>query len=250
MAPLLLLALDLAAIALFVWLGVRIYQTIGPALWAARGRHDRARRLYDRMAHKGLFASTRRVGSYGVAICDLQLGRFEEALRALTALDREGPPPELQLGVDVAIGTALLQLDRDMEEARDRFERASHRLRQPDVLLGLAHAELAIGNEERALELADEAAQMPATATTTFGRHALLRRSGRMVEHSTDFLLGWFLTKVGRDEEAAPLLEEVSRWPVRSWLTDKAQTLLAAMDLPPAEVTEEPPSTAAVVIDR
>lgn len=250
MGPVAGILLDLALLALLGWLGLRIFRAVAPPFYVARGRHERARALYERLARRGLFASTRRLGRYGVAVCDLQLGRLEQALASLRALGSDPLGDELRLGVDVAIGTTLLQLERDMDEARERFERAVQRLPQPDILLGLAHAELALGHDERAIELAEEAAAMPATGTTLLGREALLRRSAPLVEHSTDFLLGWFLAKVGREDEAAPLLEEVARWPVQSWITDKARTLLAGMDRPAPEPADEPPSTAAVVIDK
>lgn len=250
-----LILLNVIAVGLLVWLARRLYESLAPLWLFPRGEFERARKLYEKQARNKYFASTRLVGRYGVAVCDMQLGRVEDALIVLRKLPYAEMRAPMRFGVDVAIGSALLQLDEDLGEAKIRFERAAALERAPDILLGIALAELTLGDIDRAEALYDEAAEMSAQSRLIVGIDGIMRRSEAMVRHSTVFLSGWYLARTGRMPEAAKLLVEVVEWPVRSWITAKAQSLLDEIRVLPEPVRPvsegelDPPSTGGMVVD-
>ncbi|NUP12457.1 MAG: tetratricopeptide repeat protein [Polyangiaceae bacterium] len=249
MAGAILIVIDVLAFILLVWLGWRVYETVAPLFLFPRGEFEKARALYEKTERRAILSSTRSTARYGVAICDLQMGRVDESLKRLRALPYDTMNTPMRFGIDLAIGSALLQLERSHEEMRQRFMRAAAVQKQPDIVLGVAHAELYLDNVERAEELYAEALEIPPEGKTMFSLDTLVRRSGTMVEYSATFLQGWYLARTGRTDEAGPLLQQVAAWPVRSWITQKAESLLVAMCVPTGTGEVDPASTAPMIVD-
>ncbi|NUO53923.1 MAG: hypothetical protein HOV80_34190, partial [Polyangiaceae bacterium] len=236
---------------LLVVLGVRFYRSVAPFWHLPRGNFEKARRLFLWMTGSW-FKTTRRTGVLGAAACDQFLGRYEDALVALRSLPYDDLDKAMKSAVDTGIGSALSSLERDPREVRERFERAAAFGRYPEILLGIAHAELSLGRPGQAQRLFDEAMNMPSGGSIKLSGSGTgtLRYSG-FVEQDTKLQAGWFLARVGRTDEAVALLEEAADWPIQSSMNDEAKKRLAGLPRPPSHDDDDPPpvSTGAVVID-
>lgn len=245
------LLLDLVPLVLLVVLGVRFYRSAAPFWHLPRGNFEKARRLFVWMT-RSWFKTTRRTGVLGAAACDQFLGRYEDALAALRSLPYDDLDKAMKSAVDTGIAAALTSLERDPREVRERLERAAAFGRYPEVLLGIAHAELSLGRPEQAQRLYDEAMKMPSGGSIKLsGTGTGVLRFGGFVEQDTKLQAGWFLARIGRTDEAVELLEEAASWPIQSSMTDEAKTRLSGLPRRRDEDIEPPPpSTAGVVIDN
>jgi tetratricopeptide (TPR) repeat protein len=242
--------LNVVALLLLVVLGVRFYRSVAPFWHLPRGNFEEARKHFVWMT-RSWFKTTRRTGVLGAATCDQFLGKYEDALAALRSLPYDDLDKAMKSAVDTGIGSALSSLERDPREVRERLSRAAAFGRYPEILLGIAHAELSLGRPEQAQQLYDEAMSMPPDGSIKLSSTGTgVLRFGAFVEQDINLQAGWFLARVGRGAEAIPLLEEAANWPIQSSMNDEARKRLAGLPRPATDDDEPPPiSTAAVVMD-
>ena len=220
----------------------RLYCSVAPVWLIPAGEYAKARRCYEitqRSIPGRWLESNRDVTAYGIAICDHFLGDQEKALVSLRALPYDRLARPIQYGVDIAIGSTLLLLGRELAGAREHLARARAVIDAPDLALGAAIASRMLGEEGEVARCVADADALPVDGLVRGSMKAWVRRDREMVRWSTALSRGWLLSLGGEHERARPYLLEAASSPHP--LTRKKA--LELLDRPPAGDDEGPPSS-------
>lgn len=200
------------------------------------GRFREARELWEKPTWQSRFlASVRYSAAYNQALCLRMERRIEESLRMLKAIPLDECDRNMRYAVETSLASNIVLLGQDPETAIAALDRVREIRETAEDLLILAHAELSRGNREIAQQHFNEASTAPDQRLAIALKSSLIP-DRELEEVSKAFLRGWYLCRIGRDDEARLLLDWIATSKLDTIYRHRAQELLDELD-------EEKPDT-------